>query len=145
MIPAPRIPWRSCTVDPVVHQRLRRAVPKSCGQWIETMRLMPVTSGPALDARPRREVRAGCWRASPDSDGRTGTRGGRVIVQHLDDEPHFGGDAQHRQTPPDAVTREERAIRRLDRQERDDPVERELAVQEAETEDEPAPARAAAA
>ena len=64
-------------------------------------------------------------------------------MQHLDDEPHFGGDAQHRKTPPDSFTREERAICRLDRHKRDDPVERELAVQEAETEDEPAPARAA--
>jgi hypothetical protein len=68
-------------------------------------------------------------------------RGRRNRLQPLHGQPGDRGGAQHDAAAQQTVAREQGALHRLEQQERDEPVQNELALEESNREDEPAPAR----
>ena len=73
-----------------------------------------------------------------------GTGGRRELFQPLDHQPHFGGGSRRRSGAEQPFAGEQRAVRQLDDGDRQDAVQRELALQKPDAGDQAEPDRTAA-
>src|SRR6185503_13853121 len=69
-------------------------------------------------------------------------RSRRVLLEPCDDQPDFSSRPKHLQPPHNPVACEQHAASRLDDEQSGETIDREFALQEAETKNEAAPVRA---